>query len=71
MFRQHSAILRQLSNLSKLLHCIFNVFPRLKHFSVFFFRHPLIKIHLFENITRYVFMSCLPPVASVCVHVTN
>jgi hypothetical protein len=32
-------------------------------FSIF--RHPLIKRHLFENITRYIFMCCLSPAASV------
>jgi hypothetical protein len=36
-----------------------------KYLNIFHFRHPLIKRHLFENISCYVFMSCLPPAASV------
>jgi hypothetical protein len=53
---------------AKSLHCIFNVI-KMNYFLVknipIHFQHPLIERHLFENITRHVFMRCIPSAATV------
>jgi hypothetical protein len=66
MFQPNSANLKQLSHLLKLLHCIFSVIKMnyfVKIFQRFQLCHPIIKRHLFESVTRYVLLHCLPRAA--------